>query len=284
MIKATFLFQITKIKENLLTFLLILTTAIVTIYIGYLHDTLKESLTYLFLMWFFSFIIDLYALLRPTKDNFVVRQPKRESFYFLACFTLGLAFLFFRFSPSIDWQQLNKIVRLALMPLILFMFPIGLAIIMLVLKYKPRDLGFRLNGLILIIPIILISALVNRIVSPQSLTYDVLVAETGGILGALFTGIIVAGLSEEFFKAIGQTRLGAYMKNFGLGWFLTVFIWAFMHAPKWYSEDLNMTEAVLGSIRIIPIGLMWSYLTHRTKSILPSVIVHGTNFWGLQNF
>ncbi len=284
MIKATFLFQIAKIKENLLTFLLILTTAMVTIYIGLLHETLKESLTYLFLMWFFSFIIDLYALLRPTKDTFIVRQPKRESFYFLACFTLGLVFLFFRFSPSIDWQQLNKVVRLALMPLILFVFPIGLAIIMLLLKYKLRDLGFRLNGLILIIPIILISALVNRIVSPQSLTYDVLVAETGGILETLLTGIIVAGLSEEFFKAIGQTRLGAYLKNFGLGWFLTVFIWAFMHAPKWYSEDLNMTEAVLGSIRIIPIGLMWSYLTHRTKSILPSVIVHGTNFWGLQNF
>ena len=41
---------------------------------------------------------------------------------------------------------------------------------MVLLKYKPNDLGFRLNGLILIIPIILISALVNRIVSPQSLT------------------------------------------------------------------------------------------------------------------
>ncbi|MBK7634637.1 MAG: CPBP family intramembrane metalloprotease [Saprospiraceae bacterium] len=267
-----------------MTFLLILTTAIVTIYIGYRHDTLKQSLTYLFLMWFFSFIIDLYALLSPTKDTFLVRQPKRESFYFIACFTLGLVFLFFRFSPSIDWQQLNGIVRIALLPLILFMFPIGLAIIMVLLKYKPNDLGFRLNGLILIIPIILISALVNRIVSPQSLTYDVLVAETGGILGALFSGIIAAGLSEEFFKVVGQTRLGAYMKNFGLGWFITVFIWAFMHAPKWYSEDLNMTEAILGSIRIIPIGLMWSYLTHRTKSILPSVIVHGTNFWGIQNF
>lgn len=284
MIKATFLFQLRKIKENLLIFLLILTTSLVTIYTGYRHDTLKQSLTYLILMWFFSFIIDLYVIIRPTKETFIVRQPKRESFYFIACFTLGLVFLFFRFSPSIDWQQLNVMARIALMPLILFMFPIALAIIMFLLKYKPTDLGFRLNGLILIIPIILISALVNRTMSPQSLTYDVLVAETGGILGALFTGIITAGLSEEFFKVVGQTRLGAYMKNFGLGWFITVFIWAFMHAPKWYSEDLNMTEAILGSIRIIPIGLMWSYLTHRTKSILPSVIVHGTNFWGLQNF
>jgi len=284
MIKATFLFQLTKIKENSLIFLLILTTALVTIYIGYRHETLVQSLSYLVVMWFFSFIIDLYSLLRPTKDIFVVRQPKRESLYFIASLALGLVFLFFRFSPSIDWQHLNILVRIAVLPLILFMFPIALAIILLLLKYKPTDLGFRLNGLILVLPIVLISALVNRIVSPQSLTYDALVAETGGVLGALSMGIIAAGLSEEFFKMVGQTRLGAYMNNFGLGWFITVVIWAFMHAPKWYSEDLDMAEAILGSIRIIPIGLMWSYLTHRTKSILPSVLVHGTNFWGLQNF
>ena len=284
MIKATFLFQLTKIKENFWVFLLILATALVTIYIGYRHDTLKQSLFYLGVMWLFSFIIDLYLLLKPTKDIFVVRQPKRESIYFIASFTLGLLFLFFRFSPSMDWEHLNKLVRLAVLPLILFMFPVVLAIILLLSKYKPSDLGFRLNGLILVIPIILISAVVNRIVSPQSLTYDALVAENGSVLGALATGIIVAGLSEEFFKVVGQTRLGAYLNNFGIGWFITVVLWAFMHAPKWYSEDLNMTEAILGSVRIIPIGLMWSYLTHRTKSILPSVIVHGTNFWGLQNF
>ncbi len=284
MIKATFLFQLTKIKENFLIFLLILTAAMVTIYIGYRHETLKQSFTYLGLMWFFSFLIDFYSLIRPTKDIFVVRQPKHESFYFIGSCTLGFAFLFFRFSPSIDWQHLNALVRLAVLPLILFMFPIALAIILLFLKYKPTDLGFRLNGLVLVIPIVLISALANRIVSPQSLTYDAIVAETGGVLGALFTGIIAAGLSEEFFKVVGQTRLGAYMKNFGLGWFITVVIWALMHAPKWYSEDLDMPEAILGSIRIIPIGLMWSYMTHRTKSILPSVMVHGTNFWGLQNF
>lgn len=57
-----------------------------------------------------------------------------------------------------------------------------------------------------------------------------------------------------------------------------------MHAPKWYSEEHNISEAILGSVRIIPIGLMWGYLTNRTKSIFPATIVHGVNFWGLQNF
>lgn len=284
MIKATFLFQWGKVKENFLTFVLLVLTALVTVYIGYRHETLGQSFAYLGAMWLFSFLIDFYSLYRPAKDVFVVRNAKRESIFFIISFILGFVFLLFRFSPALDWQHLNPLVRLAVLPLILFTFPIALAIILLYLKYKPADLGIRLNGLILVIPIVLISALVNRFVCPQSLTYEALIAETGGIAAALAMGIITAGLSEEFFKMVGQTRLGAYIHNFGLAWFITVVIWAFMHAPKWYSEDLDMTEAILGSIRIIPIGLMWSYMTHRTKSILPSVLVHGTNFWGLQNF
>jgi membrane protease YdiL (CAAX protease family) len=43
-------------------------------------------------------------------------------------------------------------------------------------------------------------------------------------------------------------------------------------------------ETALSSIRIIPIGLVWGYLTHRTKSFVPATLVHGANFWGLQNF
>ncbi len=284
MIKATILFQLTKIKENLWTFLLILVTALLAVFLGYRHETLLQSVVYLGVMWLFSFLIDLYTLFRPTKAIFEVRQPKRESMYFLVCVALGSLFLFFRFSPAMDWAHLSGLVRLAILPLILFMFPIALAVILLWLKYKPADLGFRLNGLVLVLPIVLISALINRVCFPQNLTWDALTAGTGGILGALATGLITAGLSEEFFKVVGQTRLGAYFNNFGIAWFLTVLIWAFMHAPKWYSEDLNLTEAMLGSVRIMPIGLMWSYLTHRTKSILPAVIVHGTNFWGLQNF
>jgi membrane protease YdiL (CAAX protease family) len=35
---------------------------------------------------------------------------------------------------------------------------------------------------------------------------------------------------------------------------------------------------------MMPIGFLWGYLTHRTKSLLPAVLVHGLNFWGLQNF
>jgi membrane protease YdiL (CAAX protease family) len=227
-------------------------------------------------------LIDLYALKRPASSDLPVRQPKRETKYFLISTVLGFVFLFIRF--CLDWQHINNIIRLASMPLIIFVFPIALAAMMLILKYKPKDLGIRLHGLVIALPIIAISALTNYLVSPGSLTWDAVVAEGGGIVGALFYGLISAGLAEEFFRLIGQTRLGALMGNNGMGWFITTVIWALMHAPKWYGEGGDLTEALLGSIRIIPLGLMWGYLTYRTKSILPSTLVHGMNVWGLQNF
>lgn len=284
MVKTVIQFQLEKIKTNLLTFLLVVATVLIVIYIGYRHDTLKQSLAYIIVMWLCSFCIDFYAIKKTPMIGFVVRNPKRETFYFLLCFLLGLVFLYFRFAPSVDWQHLTGIKRLVILPLVIFVFPIGLAIILFVLKYKPADLGLRFQGILVVIPIVLISGIANRIVSPESLTWNALIAESGGIVGVLFSGFIMAGLSEEFLRVIGQTRLGAYFNNFGIGWFVTTLLWALMHVPKWYSEDLNLTEAILSSIRIIPIGLMWGYLTHRTKSFVPAVLVHGLNFWGLQNF
>ena len=284
MINFVIQFQIARIKNNLITFLLIVLTAIIIFSVSYKQGSLKQSVAYLFVMWLCSFFIDFYALRRPAKNDFTVRNPKRETIYFLVCFIGGLLFLFFRFSGILDWEHTNPLLRLSIASLIIFAFPIALTVIMLLLKYKPTHLGLRLQGLIIVIPIIAISAITNRIVLPQSLTWNAVISEGGGIMGALFTGFILSGLSEEFFRTIGQTRLAAFIGNKGLGWFITTLIWSLFHAPKWYGESHDIIEALLSSIRIIPIGLMWGYITHRTKSFLPAVIVHGTNFWGLQNF
>jgi membrane protease YdiL (CAAX protease family) len=284
MLVQVFLFQFEKIKTNFFIFSLLVVTALGALYVGYLHDTISQAFAYLFIMWLCSFLTDLYVLKRPAPNDFEVRNPKRESIYFLSSVFLGFLFFYFRFFGTQDWEHTNGLVKLAVLPLILFVFPIALAILLLVLKYKPKDLGIRLQGFIPVIPIVLLSFITNRIVSPQSLTWSALVEEGSGIAGALFSGIILAGLSEEFFRFVGQTRLGALFQNKGMGWFITTLIWAFMHAPKWYSDDHDLTEALLGSIRIVPIGLMWGYVTHRTKSVLPSVLIHGTNVWGLQNF
>jgi membrane protease YdiL (CAAX protease family) len=277
-------FQLGKIRQNPITFFLIALTSVITIYVGYRHGTVKNAIVYLCVMWLCAYTVELYALYSPAKAEFIVRNPKRETIYFLTCVFLGSAFLYFRTSPAIDWQHLPGLVKLAIIPLIIFVFPIALAIIMLLLKYKPKELGLRLKGLPVAVPVIFICFITNRVFFPESLTLTKILEESGSIWNAMLTGFIAAGLSEEFFKTIGQTRIGALLKNNGLGWFITTIIWALLHAPKWYQESSDITEALLSAVRIVPIGLMWGYITHRTKSFLPATIVHGMNVWGLQNF
>ena len=284
MVPSIFRFQYAAIRRNPLTCLLIIITVLAVLYIGYRHETLKQAIVYLTVMWLCSLFVDLYALWRPAKNDFPVRNPRREVLWFFLCVCLGFLFLYIRFIIPVPWQQLSPWVRMATIPLILFVYPIGLAIILLLLRYKPADLGIRLQGLPVIIPIILLCAITNRLVSPGSLTWDKVVAESGGAVGALFLGLVGAGLAEEFFRIVGQTRLGALLHNKGMGWFITTLIWTFMHSPKWYGDDHDAAEALLGAVRIIPMGLMWGYITHRTKSILPATLVHGTNVWELQNF
>ena len=284
MIISAFNFQYQRIKSNLITFILIIATAISALYIGYRHDAIVRSIAYLFVMWLCSFFIDLYAIWRPAKNDFIVRNPRKETLWFFVCILGSALFFFLRFSGILNWETINLALKLTIAVLLIFAFPIALAIIFLLMKYKPFDLGIRLQGFIVVVPVIAISFLTNRIITPESLTWNRLIAESGGILEALYTGFIIAGLSEEFFRVIGQTRIGALVSNNGYGWFITTVIWALFHAPKWYMESHDLGEALLSSIRIIPLGLMWGYMTHRTKSILPSVMVHGLNFWGLQNF
>jgi membrane protease YdiL (CAAX protease family) len=284
MIYSALKFQIDRIKNNRITFLLIIIIALLVLYVGYRHNAIIRSVAYLSVMWFCSFFIDLYAIWRPAMNTFIVRNPKKETIWFVICIIGAALFFTLRFSGILDWEHSTKLVRLSIVSLLIFAFPIALAIILLMMKYKPKELGIRFQGFIVIIPIIAISVLTNIFVSQQNLTWNMVVSENGGILGTLFTGFIVAGLSEEFFRVIGQTRIGVLVKNNGYGWIITTIIWALFHAPKWYSESHDLTEALLGSARIIPIGLMWGYITYRTKSILPAVFVHGTNIWGLQNF
>jgi membrane protease YdiL (CAAX protease family) len=277
-------FQIQKIKSNPTTFLIVLLLAAISIYIGIIHDSLKQSIAYLIVLGISAFLIDLFTINEQLQDNLIVKNPKKESWIFLLSIVLGTIFLIVRFSGIVQWEQMSGLERLAVIPLILFVFPIGLAIILLAMKYKPNQLGIQLQGFKGVIPVLILFAATNYIIAPERLTWNLVLEEEGGLIPMLFSGFIVAGLSEEFFRVVGQTRLGRYFKNFGMGWIITSTLWALMHAPKWYGEDHNMTEAILGSFRIVPLGLMWGYFTHRTKSILPSTILHGLNFWGLQNF
>lgn len=276
--------QIQAIKNHPFVFLLILAIAGCAVYTGYRHGTLVQSLAYLPVMWLCMLITDIYALRAPAKKDLIVRKPKQETALFIINICLALLFFYIRFSPAVGWDTLPGFAKIAAMLLLLCLFPVLLAVVLLFMKYKPQDLGLRLHGWPLAIIIALIMAVTNRLVTPESLTWKAALAESGSIPNLLFMGFITAALAEEFFRVIGQTRLGAVMHNKGAGWYITSVLWAFMHLPKWYHDGGALFEGVLGSLRIVPLGLMWGYMTHRTKSFLPAMLVHGSNFWGLQNF
>jgi membrane protease YdiL (CAAX protease family) len=243
-----------------------------------------KALAYLFTMWLCALVVDMYILWKPAGRELPVRKPRTEAIYALLFTALGMLGLMLRFN-WLNWDTTPGMFRLLIFLLIvLFAFPIALAVLMLFRKYKLADLGFRVHGLIIAIPIIAIVAGMAGLISPESLTLKRVLDESGGILQALIMGFITAGLSEEFMKMMLFTRLGAWWNNRAFAWLVAAIIWGFMHAPKWYSETLDLIEVILSSIRIIPIGLMWSYITYRTKNVLPATLVHGSNVWGFQNF
>lgn len=276
--------QIQAIKNHPFVFLLILATAACAVYTGYRHGTLVQSLAYLPVMWLCMLITDMYALRVPAKKDLIVRKPKKEAALFIINICLALLFFYIRFSPVVGWDTLPGFAKIAAMLLLLCLFPVLLAVVLLFMKYKPKDLGLRLHGWSLAIIIALIMAITNQLVTPESLTWNAALEEMGSVPNLLFSSFITAALAEEFFRVIGQTRLGAVMQNNGMGWFITSVLWAFMHLPKWYHDGGALFEGILSSLRIVPLGLMWGYMTHRTKSFLPAMLVHGSNFWGLQNF
>lgn len=284
MLKRTLLFQWQQLNLNRVTFFILCVICLIILYMSYTRHTIAQGVAYLLVMYVCALITDLYSLYASPKNEWMVRNPRKEAWLFVGSTLLGMIFLIVRYASGIHWDTLHPIIKLSLIPLMLFVFPIALAIMFLFMKYKPADLGLRFQGLIVVLPIVFLCAITSYVVSPQAFTWNALLESEGGIAGVLFNGFIVAGLSEEFFRVIGQTRIGALLQNKGIGWLLATLLWASLHAPKWYGDSHDWNEAIFGVIRIMPIGLMWGYVTHRTKSFLPSVLIHGMNVWGIQNF
>jgi len=265
-------------------FLVLLSFAWV-IYIGYTTHQLLHGIGYIFAVWFGAFVTDIITGIKP-KDatGFPIKRPvNRELLVIIICTLLGLSMLFIRFVT--DWNTLNKFTRLALLPLFLFVFPIVLSLIYLFrYKYKPKELGINLHYWYLPIFIHIIVGGITLWLAPEVSHWKEAYKEYG-LLGMSFTGLISAALPEEFLRMLLQTRLGKAMNNMGLGFVLATIIWASMHIPV-FGQDFKTngwSGAIGGAARIVPIGLLWGYVTHRTKSLIPAVLIHGFNLWGLQN-
>jgi membrane protease YdiL (CAAX protease family) len=87
-------------------------------------------------------------------------------------------------------------------------------------------------------------------------------------------------LTEEFLRMSWQTRLGAVLKNPAAAWFFTAWVWSALHVPGF--TDSSWEATLQGVAEMVPLGLLWGYILHRTQSLWPTVLLHATNIWGLQ--
>jgi membrane protease YdiL (CAAX protease family) len=156
---------------------------------------------------------------------------------------------------------------------------------LLLKKYKILELGLRTRPLVYLLTGLIIWGLTGLfafVFNRSGILWESAYEEIGAI-GLIMQGIIGAALVEEFSRFVIQSRFEKIYKTLGVNILFATIIWAFMHFPVSYYNSKNASGTIIYCIQIIPIGFVWGYLTKRTKSILPSVFVHGLNLWGFQN-
>lgn len=97
------------------------------------------------------------------------------------------------------------------------------------------------------------------------------------------SGLIMAEPAEDFSWFVMQSRLQRVIHSSGFSILIATVLWAFMHFPINYFKGSPVSSIIVYCIQIIPLGFIWGYLTHRTKSIVPAALAHGFNLWGFQN-
>ena len=168
----------------------------------------------------------------------------------------------------------------------LFSFPLGVFIYLLFRKYKILQLGLKLKPVTYLFLGVIIWGLTGifaYLFNKSGIIWKEGLEELGGISGIIIKGIIGAALVEEFSRFVIQSRFEKLFKTSGINILFATTIWAFMHFPVTYFKGVDSLNTTIYCIQIIPIGFIWGYLTHRTKSILPATLVHGLNLWGFQN-
>lgn len=216
-----------------------------------------------------------------------VRRPALEALLLGACQAVGLAFLWARLVAGVTPASFESIpARLAFVAGILFVFPVVPVLALLAWRYRPAELGLGLGrrALAAALACVAVLALASLTLAPGQVLWGAALREWG--LGRLLlTCAVSAALPEELMRFLFQTRVGALLRSPAAGWIVASCLWALLHAPSWLRESPGMAMPGIAesATRILPLGLMLGYLTHRTRSIWPAHVVHATNLWGLQN-
>ncbi len=252
---------------------------------GVLSGRPGKAVAYLATMLLGALAVDLLAGGAEPPPPIPVRRPRREAALCLLTALLGFGFLSLRFLLPVPWEARPGLQRLAIgVGSLLFAMPTALAACLLLLGYRPRALGLAWRGVLVAPALLALTAGGALLVDPEGVTLWRALEETGGWPGLLVMGLVGAALPEEFLRFALQTRLGALPGGRASGWLLASLAWGLLHVPvfgKW--PDGAWGPALFGAVRIVPVGLLWGYATHRTGSLWPALLAHGFNLWGLQN-
>lgn len=281
----TFLQHTRIIRNNIPAALLVLLTFGIVLYYGFEEKRILHAIGYLSAVWSGAFITDMVVNVLPVDAiGYPVKKPvRKELLLIVICTLLGCAFLLIRFFTN--WDGMQPLLKLALIPLVLFTFPVVLgAVYLFIYKYKPRELGINLHYWYLPIVLHLVWGAITLSVAPDRSHWKEAWKEYG-LIDMLVTGVITAALSEEFFRMLLQTRLGKFINSPSIAFVISSVVWALMHIPIAARDNPGAAanDIVLSSLAIVPVGLFWGYLTYRTKSMIPAILMHGFNLWGLQN-
>lgn len=211
-----------------------------------------------------------------------VRNAGMELFVLVGSFAAGLWWLSERFIRQ--YQPPRGFGRLIWLTILIgCVFNALPAVVLLSRGYGLKELGVRRTG-IAAVPLVLVIFAAAAGLSPVPVvTLRQLLQETGGSIVGLIGVALAAAVPEEFFRFTWQTRAGAFLHNRAAGWFVASVAWAVLHAPKDWDQTHSTVATAMSVINIIPLGLLWGYLIHRTRSMMPSILLHATNIWGLQN-
>jgi membrane protease YdiL (CAAX protease family) len=214
-----------------------------------------------------------------------VRRPGLDLAIAVGCLVISFCFLLGHFSSATIHSTSPAVILFRLAGgLLALNVPIAL-IDLLVLRYRPWNLGYRCTRRsVMATPIILVFFFSFAYLSETSFTLRQAVSEQGSIGGTILAAVFLAAVPEEFFRMTWQTRFGAFSGNTAAAWFLTASLWVFMHLPNFHAGYTSWAPATIACFNMIPLGLLWGYVLHRTRSVVPSMILHCLNFSGLQNY
>ena len=221
-------------------------------------------------------IIDLtVAFFEKPRAEFPVREPRTEILVAAVLYVPALAVFAFRFSHAFPLQAVSSRL-LFVAAMLLFGLHFALALYLLARGYSLKDLGIRFWGFAPVPLIMLVAMGLVALTTPLRNTWTDVYRGLGGVwgwIGMCFT----APLPEEFFRVVWQTRAGKLLSNPAAGWLMASLLWAGTH---WFilSQGHSHLQTLFWVLYIVPYGLLLGYLTHRTKSILPAILLHATKF------